>query len=84
MEEFPSSLIVPETLNTALVAEEKSKVALLPVASTVSVPVTVASSKVITSPGLTVKFFEEFTVNKFCTLTSLDVLVETVPSIVKL
>ena len=82
---WPSKTSVPETSKSALLAEPKSIVALLlPSASTVKVPETVASSNVNSSPGLTVKVFEEFTVNKFCTLTSLDVLVVTVPSIVRL
>ena len=84
MEGFPSSLIVPVTPNTALVAVVKSKVALLPVASTVSVPATVASSNFITFPPLTVKLLEAFTVNKFSTTISLLPDVLTVPAIIKL
>ena len=82
----PSNLSVPVIAKSTFpVAVLKSNVALLlPSASTVSVPTIVAFSKVITSPGLTVKLFEEFTVNKFSTTTSFEVLVEAVPAMVKL
>ena len=52
---LPSKTSVPETSKSALLASLKSIVALLlPSASTVKVPETVASSRVNSSPGLTV------------------------------
>ena len=68
---WPSKTSVPETSKSALLAELKSIVALLlPSASTVKVPETVASSNVNSSPGLTVS--EPLTVKVPSTSISLD------------
>ena len=80
---WPSKTKVPETSKSALLAEPKSIVELLlPSASTVKVPETVASSNVNSSPGLTVS--ELLTVKVPSTSTSKDPAVLTVPLTVRL